>query len=256
MRRQIVAGNWKMNKDLDSAKSLLLSINTFVSLHKPKCEIIVAPPYPYLDLATDIFSSHAEIASQNISEYDSGAYTGEVSAEILKSIDVHFAIIGHSERRSIFGETNEQISKKIDNALKNEIHPIICCGESLKERKENQHKDIVKKQILTALQNVSNEQMDTVILAYEPVWAIGTGETASPEQAQNMHEFIRTEIADKYGEDTADKVRILYGGSVKPGNAKSLFTQPDIDGGLIGGASLNVDDFTSIMRASCRCSSE
>lgn len=242
-----------MNMKWEDAKSLLLGINKFVNTHNPNCEVIVCPPYPYLDNATQIFSGKAEIGSQNISEYERGAYTGEISAEILKSFDVKYAIVGHSERRSIFHETNEQIGEKVQTAVKNGIKTIICCGETLEERKADKYKAVVKEQLDAALKHVSADDIAEQIIAYEPVWAIGTGETASPDQAQEMHQFIRREVLEPlYGVDLADKVRILYGGSVKPGNAEDLFGKPDIDGGLIGGASLKEEDFASIINAATR----
>ena len=247
MRTKIVAGNWKMNKNWPDAKELLLNINSFVSSRSPKCEVIVAPPAPYLDNATQIFQSKAEIAAQNVSEFEPGAYTGEISTDILNSIGVKYAVVGHSERRSIFGETNEQIGKKVDKALAAGISPIICCGEVLEERKADKHVDVVSTQLKAALKNVSKEQMAKVVIAYEPVWAIGTGETASPKQAQEMHAEIRALLRSIYDLDTSEAVRILYGGSVKPSNADELFSQPDIDGGLVGGASLNFNDFSALI---------
>lgn len=248
MRRKIVAGNWKMNLAWDDAKRLLLGINKYVGTHKPECKVIVCPPFPYLDRANDIFIGHASIGAQNMSEYENGAYTGEISGDILNSIGVHYAIIGHSERRSIYHETNEQVRAKVDKAIEKGIKAIICCGETLEERQADKQHAIVKEQIETAIANVTAENMERQIIAYEPVWAIGTGETASPSQAQEMHEFIRREVIEpKYGALVADKVRILYGGSVKSGNAEELFEQPDIDGGLVGGASLTLSDFTSII---------
>ncbi|MXV38431.1 triose-phosphate isomerase [Flavobacteriaceae bacterium Ap0902] len=253
MRTKIVAGNWKMNMKWVDAKSLLLGINQYVNTHKPNCEVIVCPPYPYLDNATEILSGKVQVGSQNISEYEKGAYTGEISAEILNSFDVSYAIVGHSERRSIFKESNEQIGEKVKTAIKNNINTIICCGETLEERQSDNHKKIVKEQLEAALADVSDKDIANQVIAYEPVWAIGTGETASPAQAQEMHQFIRREILEsKYGNDLSDKVRILYGGSVKPGNAEELFSKPDIDGGLIGGASLKEDDFASIINAASR----
>ncbi|MGI9527938.1 MAG: triose-phosphate isomerase [Weeksellaceae bacterium] len=253
MRTKIVAGNWKMNMKWQDAKELLLGINQYVSTHKPNCEVIVCPPAPYLDNATEIFSGKAEIGSQNISEYNKGAYTGEISAEILNSINVKYSIVGHSERRSIYKETNDQIGEKVKAAVDNNIKAIICCGETLEERNADNHKKVVKDQLDAALVHVSNDKIKEQIIAYEPVWAIGTGETASPEQAQEMHAYIRKEVLEpKYGADLANKVRILYGGSVKPGNAEELFAKPDIDGGLIGGASLKEEDFASIINAAAR----
>ncbi|MGV4529766.1 triose-phosphate isomerase [Ornithobacterium rhinotracheale] len=247
MRKKIVAGNWKMNKNCADAKELLLGVNSFVSSRNPKCEVIVAPPATYLLNAAEIFQSNAEISAQNVSEFEPGAYTGEISTDILNSIGVKYSIIGHSERRSIFGETNEQIGKKVDKALAANISPILCCGEVLEERKANKHVDVVSEQLKAALKNVKKEQMKDVIIAYEPVWAIGTGETATPEQAQEMHAEIRALLRSLFDQETSEAVRILYGGSVKPSNADELFSQPDIDGGLVGGASLNIEDFSALI---------
>ncbi|MCK0203262.1 triose-phosphate isomerase [Ornithobacterium rhinotracheale] len=247
MRKKIVAGNWKMNKNWADAKELLLGVNSFVSSRNPKCEVIVAPPATYLLNAAEIFQSNAEISAQNVSEFEPGAYTGEISTDILNSIGVKYSIIGHSERRSIFGETNEQIGKKVDKALAANISPILCCGEVLEERKANKHVDVVSEQLKAALKNVKKEQMKDVIIAYEPVWAIGTGETATPEQAQEMHAEIRALLRSLFDQETSEAVRILYGGSVKPSNADELFSQPDIDGGLVGGASLNIEDFSALI---------
>lgn len=197
--------------------------------------------------AAEIFQSNAEISAQNVSEFEPGAYTGEISTDILNSIGVKYSIIGHSERRSIFGETNEQIGKKVDKALAANISPILCCGEVLEERKANKHVDVVSEQLKAALKNVKKEQMKDVIIAYEPVWAIGTGETATPEQAQEMHAEIRALLRSLFDQETSEAVRILYGGSVKPSNADELFSQPDIDGGLVGGASLNIEDFSALI---------
>ncbi|MGP2569592.1 triose-phosphate isomerase [Ornithobacterium rhinotracheale] len=247
MRKKIVAGNWKMNKNWAEAKELLLGVNNFVSSRNPKCEVIVAPPATYLLNAAEIFQSNAEISAQNVSEFEPGAYTGEISTDILNSIGVKYSIIGHSERRSIFGETNEQVGKKVDKALAANISPILCCGEVLEERKANKHVDVVSEQLKAALKNVKKEQMKDVIIAYEPVWAIGTGETATPEQAQEMHAEIRALLRSLFDQETSEAVRILYGGSVKPSNADELFSQPDIDGGLVGGASLNIEDFSALI---------
>ncbi|MDO5509870.1 MAG: triose-phosphate isomerase [Weeksellaceae bacterium] len=252
MRRKIVVGNWKMNKTWEDARSLLMEINRFASTHKPKCLVIVAPPYPYLDRANDIFMHHVEVAAQNVSQFEKGAYTGEISAEILKSIGVKYVIIGHSERRTIHHETNEIIRDKVATALAHGLNPILCCGETLDQRVEEKHLDTVRAQIETMLDSVSSSQMQNIILAYEPVWAIGTGHTASPHQAQEMHELIRGILKEKYGDRIADETTILYGGSVNSGNADDLFAMPDIDGGLIGGASLNAGDFGSIINASCK----
>ena len=253
MRRKTVAGNWKMNLTWDKAKTLLMGINRYTSTHKNECKVIVCPPFVFLDRANDIFMGHVSVGAQNISEFDDGAYTGEISAKILNSAGVHYTIVGHSERRQYCHESNEQVGRKVDKAIENGIKAIICCGETLEERSDGNHKKVVKEQLTTALKNVSKEDVVRQLLAYEPVWAIGTGQTASPSQAQEMHEFIRREVLEPiYGAQAADKVVILYGGSVKPGNAEDLFTQPDIDGALVGGASLNLDDFTSIINAAER----
>ncbi len=256
MRRKIVAGNWKMNLTWDQAKPLLLGINRFANTHEHECKVIVCPPFPYLDNANAIFIGHTSVGSQNISQYESGAYTGEISAQILKSIGVHYSIVGHSERRQLFGETNEIVAEKVDMAVKHGIKTILCCGETLDERESGDYKQIVKEQLITAFKNVSDDDMKKQIIAYEPVWAIGTGLTASPQQAQDMHAFIRNEVIAKiYSPEVAEEVRILYGGSMKPGNAEDLISQPDIDGGLIGGASLNENDFAAIINAANRIDS-
>ncbi|MDG4945914.1 triose-phosphate isomerase [Weeksellaceae bacterium KMM 9713] len=253
MRRKIVAGNWKMNLSWDEAKSLLLGINNFVNRHKPESKVIVCPPFPFLDRANDIFIGHASVGAQNISEFENGAYTGEISGSILNSIGVHYTIVGHSERRKYFHETNEQIGEKVAMAIKKGIKTIVCCGETGEERESGNQNNVVKEQLDVALKNISPEDMVRQIIAYEPVWAIGTGQTASPSQAQEMHAFIRNEVLEPlFGADVANEVRILYGGSVNSGNADDLFSQPDIDGGLIGGASLKLDDFTSIIHAAER----
>ena len=253
MRRKIVAGNWKMNLTWEEARTLLLGINNFVNRHKPPCKVIVCPPFPFLDRANDIFIGHASVGAQNISEFECGAYTGEISGAILNSIGVHYTIVGHSERRQMFHETNEQVGLKVDMAIKRGIKTIICCGETYDERHTNRQNKIVKEQLTAALKGIEDADMVRQIIAYEPVWAVGTGETASPQQAQEMHEFIRREVLENlFGAVVANQVCILYGGSVNSGNADDLFSQPDIDGGLIGGASLKLDDFTSIIHAACR----
>jgi triosephosphate isomerase (TIM) len=246
MRKKIVAGNWKMNKTLPEAKTLLKEIDSFIQSNSPKCEVVVGIPFIYLENAkTNHKNLH--IYSEDISEHKSGAYTGEISAEMLTSIHVDGSIIGHSERRQYHKETDEQIGAKVKIALDNGLTPIFCNGELLEERKAGKHFEVVKRQTEIALFNLTAEEIVKVVIAYEPVWAIGTGETATPEQAQEIHAYIRSLIADKYGKEVADSVSILYGGSVKPNNAKEIFSKPDVDGGLIGGASLNVNDFGSLI---------
>jgi triosephosphate isomerase (TIM) len=246
MRKKIVAGNWKMNKTLPEAKTLLKEIDSFIQSNSPKCEVVVGIPFIYLENAK---TNHKNlyIYSEDISEHKSGAYTGEISAEMLASIHVDGSIIGHSERRQYHKETDEQIGAKVKIALDNGLTPIFCNGELLEERKAGKHFEVVKRQTEIALFNLTAEEIVKVVIAYEPVWAIGTGETATPEQAQEIHAYIRSLIADKYGKEVADSVSILYGGSVKPNNAKEIFSKPDVDGGLIGGASLNVNDFGSLI---------
>lgn len=253
MRTKIVAGNWKMNMNFQDAEELIDEIMTLVEEKEPSCDIIICPPFPYLEMATDqaADSNLFSVGAQNVSSYDKGAYTGEVSAEMLSSLDVDFCIIGHSERRKYFNEDNATLATKITKVLANEIVPIYCVGETLEEREANRHFDIIRKQLEEGLFHLGENDIENVIIAYEPVWAIGTGKTATPEQAQEIHAFIRSLVAEKYGKDIADAIHILYGGSCNAKNATELFAQPDVDGGLIGGASLKAQDFVSIcMQAS------
>jgi triosephosphate isomerase len=244
MRRKIVAGNWKMNKNLGETKKFFEVLNSTGSTH---AKIIVAVPFPYLDLAVQNKGNQdISIAAQNAHPKESGAFTGEVSFEMLADLGVDFCIIGHSERRAMFGDTLDFVREKVESAIAKKVNPILCVGETLEERYANKHFDVVKEQTLHALENVSPEDFKKVVIAYEPVWAIGTGQTASSEQAQEMHAFIRKVLAEKYG-DLASLTQILYGGSCKPSNAAELFAQPDVDGGLIGGASLDTKDFEAII---------
>lgn len=250
MRKNIVAGNWKMNEDFSGAQQLMTQLLSYAKENNSNCEIYIAPPSLYTLMAKNMFEdSKIEVYTQDISEYESGAYTGEISAEMVKSIGANGSIIGHSERRQYHGETDSHCNRKVKLALDKGLTPIYCNGETLEQRKAEQHLEVVKKQTETALFTLSAEEIKKVVIAYEPVWAIGTGETATPEQAQEIHNYIRTLIANKYGQGIADEVSILYGGSVKPDNAKEIFSQPDIDGGLIGGASLKVEDFSKIIEA-------
>ncbi len=248
MRTQIVAGNWKMNNDLAQTETLI----TELKLQKitSDVEVMIAPSYTNLWPAFQATRTFAiEVIAQNMHFDEAGAYTGEVSAEMLKSVGVKTVILGHSERRAYFNETDELLAKKVNTALKNELRVIFCFGEELKDRKSGNHEKVVEGQIKNALFHLNASAFENIVLAYEPVWAIGTGETASPEQAQDMHAFIRKTIQSKYGNDIADAISILYGGSVKPNNAKEIFSKPDVDGGLIGGASLNAEDFFAIVNA-------
>ena len=224
--------------------------NLFEALSKIKISnstnVIIAPPSIYLSS----FKNNNDkifLSSQNVSNHNNGAYTGEISAEMLSSLDINYCIVGHSERRSYYSENDKLISKKIDALLNYDISPIYCCGELKLDRESQNHQQVVKSQIEEALFHLSKSQIKSVIIAYEPVWAIGTGLTASSEDAQNMHFFIRSLISEKYDSETAQSISILYGGSCKPNNAKELFSQPDIDGGLIGGAALNHKDFSDII---------
>jgi len=248
MRTKIVAGNWKMNKTLPEAISLINDLKA--QINPSGVEVIIAPPFTNLPKAVELLeNSEIQVAAQNMHYADNGAYTGEISADMLLSIGVNTVILGHSERRAYFNETNESLKEKAQQAYHKNIKNIFCVGEQLEERKTGQHFKVVENQIKEALFELPIEAFKNIVIAYEPVWAIGTGETASPEQAQEMHGFIRNLIAKKYGQDVAGHVRILYGGSVKPGNAREIFTQPDIDGGLIGGASLKATDFKAIVEA-------
>ncbi len=252
MRKKIVAGNWKMNKSLKETKKLIKEIKKELKhLHLDKgVRVIIAPPFVNLQKASKLLKdSKIKVAAQNMHQSESGAFTGEVSAAMLKDIYVDTVILGHSERREYFGENDEILKAKVDTALKNKMKIIFCFGEVLEERKKGEHFKVVESQIKHALFHLNSDQWGKIILAYEPVWAIGTGETATPEQAQEMHAFIRELIAERYTSDVAEEVSILYGGSVKPDNAKEIFSKEDVDGGLIGGASLNSKDFVSLIKS-------
>ncbi|GGG55641.1 triose-phosphate isomerase [Bizionia arctica] len=248
MRKHIVAGNWKMNNDLAMTESLITELKN--QSQTSNAEVMIAPTFTNLWHAFEALrSSNVEVIAQNMHFAESGAYTGEISAEMLKSVGVQTVILGHSERRAYFNETDELLAKKVDAALKSNMRVIFCFGEELADRKAGNHETIVGNQIKNGLFHLEAEAFKNIVLAYEPVWAIGTGETASPEQAQEMHAFIRETLANKYGQETANSVSILYGGSVKPNNAKEIFSKPDVDGGLIGGAALNAEDFYTIVNA-------
>lgn len=249
MRDKIVAGNWKMNNDLAQTEDLLGQLKNKWQ-EKEGVRVIVAPAFTNLHHAFESLRDYAiDVAAQNMNENKNGAFTGEVSAQMLTSIGVKTVILGHSERRAIYKETDEVLAKKVDTALENEMEVIFCCGEELNERKADKHFEVVKSQLEKGLFHVSEANWKNIVIAYEPVWAIGTGETASPEQAQEMHAFIRKTISEKFGEELANEVAILYGGSVKPNNAQEIFAKEDVDGGLIGGASLKADDFLAIVNA-------
>jgi triosephosphate isomerase (TIM) len=249
MRQKIVAGNWKMNKNAEETEDLLNDLIDKLHIDK-EVQLIVAPTFINLVSAVDHLEfTNIQVAAQNMHQAENGAYTGEISADMLKSIGVNTVILGHSERRAIFHETDSIIAYKVDTALKHEMRIIFCFGEELKDRQDKQHFNVVENQLRDGLFQIDKSSWGNIVLAYEPVWAIGTGETASPEQAQEMHEFIRETVRKAFGSDVAEDVSILYGGSVKPDNAKEIFSKPDVDGGLIGGAALKADDFAAIVNA-------
>jgi triosephosphate isomerase (TIM) len=250
MRKKIVAGNWKMNKNFEEAIDLVSDIMVeFRTKKLPKdVTVIFAPPFPYLksiSILIDLPGVH--VAAQNCHQQQIGAYTGEVSAEMIQSCGASFVIIGHSERRAYFKETDDLLAQKVDAALSRYLTPIFCCGEVLYEREKGIQNEVVSSQIKNALFHLNKEQIKKVVVAYEPVWAIGTGLTATSQQAQEMHAFIREQLKNQYGQEVADTISILYGGSCNAQNARELFANPDVDGGLIGGASLKAADFISIV---------
>ena len=248
MRDQIVAGNWKMNNDHRETEILL---NALAVHSKPKdVRVMVAPSFTQLSQSIDLLKNDSiKVIAQNMNAAASGAYTGEVSAAMLNGVGVTTVVLGHSERRSLYHENNTSLSDKVKTAIAEGMEIIFCFGEQLDERKTDRHFEVVKDQLSEALFELSEADWEQIILAYEPVWAIGTGETASPFQAQEMHAFIRSLIVERYSLSLANEITILYGGSVKPSNAKEIFSMEDVDGGLIGGASLNAEDFMAILNA-------
>ncbi|HLF52273.1 triose-phosphate isomerase [Flavobacterium sp.] len=249
MRHKIVAGNWKMHKNAEETEDLLNELIAKLP-SDVAVEIIVAPTFVNLASAVDHLEfTNIDVAAQNMHQAESGAFTGEISADMLKNIGVNTVILGHSERRAYFHESDALLASKVNTALKHDMRVIFCFGEELKDRQAHQHFNIVENQLNDGLFHLETKDWVNIVLAYEPVWAIGTGETATPEQAQEMHHFIRETINAKYGGDVAEDVSILYGGSVKPDNAKEIFSKPDVDGGLIGGAALNSDHFAAIVNA-------
>lgn len=249
MRQKIVAGNWKMHKNAEETEDLLNELIDKIPTDLEQ-RVIVAPTFVNLSAAADHLEfTNIEVAAQNMHQAEGGAFTGEISASMLKSVGINIVILGHSERRAYFHETDALLANKVDTALKHEMEVIFCFGEELKDRQSGQHFNVVENQLKDGLFHLEASAWKNIILAYEPVWAIGTGETASPEQAQEMHDFIRDTINKKYGNAVSEDVSILYGGSVKPENAAEIFSKPDVDGGLIGGAALKSDDFTKIVLA-------
>lgn len=250
MRKKIVAGNWKMNTTLQEGVALAKEVNEALKGVEPKCDVVIAVPFTHLaSINAVIDQNKLGLGAENCADHKSGAYTGEVSAPMVASTGATYVILGHSERRQYYGETSEILKEKVALALENKLTPIFCIGEVLEERENGTYNDVVKKQIEEALFNLSAEDFGKIILAYEPVWAIGTGKTATDDQAEDMHAFIRGVIADRYGKEVAENTSILYGGSCKPSNAPQLFAKPDVDGGLIGGASLDAESFMGIVNA-------
>ena len=248
MRKKIVAGNWKMNLDKSSSDNLVKEILDLTKENKSP-QIVLSPPFIYLQQIVKDCQSRADIliAAQNCNANDNGAFTGEVSANMLKSIGVDYVILGHSERRQLFGESNEILNLKLSQALSNNLNVIFCCGEDINQRENNQHFKIIEDQLNSTIFKLSVDDFSKIVIAYEPIWAIGTGKTATSNQAQEIHNHIRLLIKNNYDQELSNNTSILYGGSCKPKNAKAIFSENDIDGGLIGGASLQSADFTSII---------
>lgn len=250
VRRKLIAGNWKMNGSVSLAKELINTIKEKVQLDQSSCQVAICPPFTLLGAFGDAAQNTAVLTgAQNVYTKPSGAYTGEISVNLLKEVNATYCIIGHSERRTYFGETDELVNEKTKILLENGIRPIVCVGETLEEREAGNHEKVVIDQINKDLSGISADQLMQCVIAYEPVWAIGTGKTATPEQANQMHTVIRAQLAELFSQEKADQTLILYGGSMNAKNADSLLQQSDIDGGLIGGASLKPDDFCVIIQA-------
>lgn len=248
MRKQIVAGNWKMNKNFQEAEELIGSIADELDTTEKKCEVVICPPAIYLEMASDYADeSVLEVAAQNVSGFENGAFTGELSASMFSEMEIAYCIVGHSERRKYFNETDAQLAEKVNRLLDYNIFPIFCVGEQLEDREKGTQFDIVRSQMENGLFHLNKEEFSNIVIAYEPVWAIGTGVVATPDQAQEMHSFIRDLISEKYNAQVADDSTILYGGSCNASNAATLFSKKDVDGGLIGGASLKADEFVKIV---------
>ena len=250
MAKKIVAGNWKMNKNLQEGIELAKGLNEALAADKPNCEVVICTPFIHLAKVSDIINHDViKLGAENCADKASGAYTGEVSAEMVKSTGAEYVILGHSERREYYNETPEILKEKVDLALANGLKILFCIGESLEQREANEQNAVVKAELEGSVFHLTAEQFSNIVIAYEPIWAIGTGKTATAEQAEEIHAYIRSVVAEKYGAEVATNTSILYGGSCKASNAPELFAKPDIDGGLIGGASLKVDDFKGIIDA-------
>ena len=248
-RARIVAGNWKMNTTYEEGRDLAKSI--IDKLPASEVKVVLCPPFTHMKIVHNAITGihNLFLGAQNCHQSDSGAYTGEISAAMLQALGASYVILGHSERREYFQENDALIAQKVDQVLRHGLTPIFCCGEKWEVREQNGHQDLVASQVSNGLSHLSPEDFEKVVVAYEPVWAIGTGQTASPEQAQEMHAHIRKILAKHFGDGLADKTPILYGGSVKGSNAAELFSTPDVDGGLIGGAALNAEDFVKIVHS-------
>jgi len=250
MRRRIIAGNWKMHNNLSDSQNLVTKLVNGLNSKNITREVIICPPYTSLTEVSNLLKgTKIKLGAQNMHFEDKGAFTGEISADMLKSVGCNYVILGHSERRNIFGETDELINKKIKKALNSDLTPIFCVGESLEQRENGTTNAVIKNQISEGIKELSEDEVNKIIIAYEPIWAIGTGKTATPEQAQEVHEFIRSILETTFNNQTSENVPVLYGGSVKPGNAVDLLAKADIDGALVGGACLDADSFISIITA-------
>ncbi|MBK9290389.1 MAG: triose-phosphate isomerase [Bacteroidetes bacterium] len=250
MSNKIVAGNWKMNKGFEEAEELIEELISLFEKEEVDNQVIICPPFPYLEIATDYAQEgYFKVGAQNISPFPCGAYTGEVSAGMLRSMEVDYCIIGHSERRKYFNEDDKMLTAKVNQALENNLTPIFCVGEALPEREAGKHFEVVRRMVRHGLFHLDTSEFAKVIIAYEPVWAIGTGVNATPEQAAEMHAYIRTLIAERYGDEMAKETKILYGGSLNARNAAQIFAQPGVDGGLVGGASLVATEFFEICKS-------
>ena len=249
MRKKIVAGNWKMNETLQEGVQLAKDINDLLKADKPNCDVVICTPFIHLASVAPVLDKEiVGLGAENCADKEKGAYTGEVSAAMVKSTGADYVILGHSERRQYYHETAEILKEKTLLALKNNLKVIFCCGETLEEREQNKQNEVVKAELEQSIFNLTAEEWKNIVIAYEPIWAIGTGKTATSDEAEEMLAYIRSIVAEKYGQAVADETSILYGGSCKPSNAKELFAKPDIDGGLIGGASLKAADFMKLMR--------
>ncbi|MCI6672078.1 MAG: triose-phosphate isomerase [Prevotella sp.] len=250
MRKKIVAGNWKMNETLQEGIALATEINDALTADKPNCDVVICTPFIHLASVANVLDKNlVGLGAENCADKEKGAYTGEVSAAMVKSTGAEYVILGHSERRQYYGETAEILKEKVGLALANGLKVIFCCGESLEEREAEKQNEVVKAELEGSVFHLSAEEWKNIILAYEPIWAIGTGRTATSDQAEEMLAYIRSIVAEKYGEAIADETSILYGGSCNAKNAPELFAKPNIDGGLIGGASLKAADFKGIIDA-------